>query len=88
MNHSMVAKITTNGQISLPAPVRRRWKAAQVVLEDLGDRMIVRPLPDDPIAAACGSLPEEVRRPTGPGKQSAAPVKPEKADSNEGGSHD
>ena len=52
----MVAKITTNGQISLPAPVRRRWKAAQVVLEDLGDRIVVRPLPDDPIAAACGSL--------------------------------
>lgn len=52
----MVAKVTVNGQISLPAPVRRRWKAAQVVLEDLGDRIIVRPLPDDPIAAACGSL--------------------------------
>jgi len=56
MNRSTVAKITTNGQVSLPAPVRRRWKAAQVVLEDLGDRIIVRPLPDDPIAAACGSL--------------------------------
>ncbi len=63
MNRFTVAKITANGQVSLPAPVRRRWKAAQAVLEDLGDGIIVRPLPDDPIAAACGSLNR--RGPTG-----------------------
>jgi len=40
----------------LPALVRKRWGAAQVVIEDEGDRLVVRPLPDDPIAAACGSL--------------------------------
>jgi hypothetical protein len=27
-----------------------------VVVEDLGDRVVVRPLPDDPIAAARGAL--------------------------------
>jgi len=52
----MIAKVTTSGQVSLPAPVRRRWGVAQVVIEDEGDRVVVRPLPDEPIAAACGSL--------------------------------
>lgn len=51
-----IAKVTTSGQISLPAPVRKRWGAAQVIVEDEGDRVVVRPLPEDPIAAACGSL--------------------------------
>jgi AbrB family looped-hinge helix DNA binding protein len=56
MDHMNIAKVTTSGQISLPAPVRRRWGTSQVVIEDQGDRVVVRPLPDDPIAAACGSL--------------------------------
>lgn len=56
MRHTMIAKVTTSGQVSLPAPVRKRWGTAQVVIEDEGDRLVVRPLPDDPIAAACGSL--------------------------------
>lgn len=49
-------KITAGGQISLPAAVRRRWATSTVGIEDLGDRVIVRPLPDDPIAAARGAL--------------------------------
>jgi bifunctional DNA-binding transcriptional regulator/antitoxin component of YhaV-PrlF toxin-antitoxin module len=49
-------KITAGGQISLPAAIRKRWGARTVALEDLGDRVIVRPLPDDPIAAARGAL--------------------------------
>ena len=66
MERTTIAKITTSGQVSLPAPVRKRWGAAQVVIEDHGDCVVVRPLPDDPIAAACGSLrggsrPELVR---------------------------
>ena len=44
------------GQISLPAAVRHRWRTKTVAIEDLGDRVIVRPLPDDPIAAARGAL--------------------------------
>ena len=55
MERTMIAKVTTSGQVSLPAPVRKRWGTAQVVIEDEGDRVVVRPLPDDPIAAACGS---------------------------------
>jgi bifunctional DNA-binding transcriptional regulator/antitoxin component of YhaV-PrlF toxin-antitoxin module len=56
MERTTIAKVTTSGQVSLPAPVRKRWKTTQVVIEDEGDRVVVRPLPDDPIAAACGSL--------------------------------
>lgn len=56
MEHTTIAKVTTSGQVSLPAPVRKRWGVAQVIIEDEGDRVVVRPLPDDPIAAACGSL--------------------------------
>jgi bifunctional DNA-binding transcriptional regulator/antitoxin component of YhaV-PrlF toxin-antitoxin module len=67
MEHITIAKVTTSGQVSLPAPVRKRWGTAQVLIEDEGDWVVVRPLPDDPIAAACGSLqrcggpPEEIR---------------------------
>jgi bifunctional DNA-binding transcriptional regulator/antitoxin component of YhaV-PrlF toxin-antitoxin module len=49
-------KITTGGQISLPAKIRRRWGTNVVVIEDRGDVVIVRPLPGDPIAAARGAL--------------------------------
>jgi AbrB family looped-hinge helix DNA binding protein len=56
MDRTAVVKVTTSGQISLPAPVRNRWRVSRVVVEDEGDRVTVRPLPDDPIAAACGSL--------------------------------
>ena len=49
-------RITTGGQISLPARVRKRWGTRLVSVEDLGDRVVVRPLPEDPVAAARGAL--------------------------------
>jgi len=49
-------KITTGGQISLPASIRKRWGTRAVSVEDLGDHVVVRPLPDDPVAAARGAL--------------------------------
>jgi hypothetical protein len=42
--------------VSLPAPIRRRWATDALVIEDLGDRVVLRPIPADPIAAAKGSL--------------------------------
>jgi bifunctional DNA-binding transcriptional regulator/antitoxin component of YhaV-PrlF toxin-antitoxin module len=56
MDRTTIAKVTTSGQVSLPAPVRKRWGTVKVLIEDGGDRVIVRPLPDDPIGGACGSL--------------------------------
>jgi bifunctional DNA-binding transcriptional regulator/antitoxin component of YhaV-PrlF toxin-antitoxin module len=49
-------RVTTAGQLSLPADVRRRWATSTVVLEDEGEYLIVRPVPDDAIAAARGAF--------------------------------
>ncbi len=48
--------ISRGGQISVPADVRRRWQTSRVAIEDRGDSIVVRPIPDDPIGAALGSL--------------------------------
>jgi len=44
-----VMKVSTNGQVSIPARARARWNADQVVVVDLGDRVVLRPLPTDPV---------------------------------------
>ena len=49
-------KITGAGQVSIPAEVRHRWGTSTVAIEDEGDRIVLRPVPDDPIAALRGSL--------------------------------
>jgi bifunctional DNA-binding transcriptional regulator/antitoxin component of YhaV-PrlF toxin-antitoxin module len=62
------AKVTRNGQISLPATMRRRWNAASVLVIDRGDYAIVRPVPDDVVGTLRGShagpgpTSEETRR--------------------------
>ena len=52
-------KVSKGGQISLPAPIRHRWGTSTVVLDDQGDHLVIRPAPDDPIAAAEGALAAE-----------------------------
>jgi bifunctional DNA-binding transcriptional regulator/antitoxin component of YhaV-PrlF toxin-antitoxin module len=52
-------RITKGGQISIPAVIRHRWATSTVALEDQGDRIVLTPAPDDPIAAAEGALAEE-----------------------------
>jgi AbrB family looped-hinge helix DNA binding protein len=54
------AKVTRGGQISIPATIRRRWGTSRLTLEDLGDRVVLKPAPDDPIAAARGALAGEL----------------------------
>jgi AbrB family looped-hinge helix DNA binding protein len=49
-------KVTRGGQISIPSTIRRRWGTSTLTLEDLGDRIVLSPAPDDPIAAARGAL--------------------------------
>ena len=49
-------RISKGGQVSVPADVRRRWQTDQLAIEDLGDRLILRPIPADPVSAARGSL--------------------------------
>jgi bifunctional DNA-binding transcriptional regulator/antitoxin component of YhaV-PrlF toxin-antitoxin module len=48
--------ISKGGQISVPAEIRRRWGAAELLIEDRGDAVVLRPMPDDPIAGARGAL--------------------------------
>jgi len=49
MTTNYVMKVSSNGQVSIPAEARARWNAEQVVVVDLGDRVVMRPLPDDPV---------------------------------------
>lgn len=49
MTTNYVMKVSSNGQVSIPAEARACWNADQVVVVDLGDRVVLRPLPSEPI---------------------------------------
>ena len=49
-----VMTVSQNGQVSIPADTRARWKARQVIVVDLGDRVVMRPLGDDMVGALEG----------------------------------
>ena len=57
MQSGIPAKVTSSGQISLPAAMRRRWGAGRVLVVDRGDYAIVHPLPDDIVGSLRGSVP-------------------------------
>ena len=50
------ARISRGGQVSIPAEVRHRWSTSRVALEDLGDRLVTHPAPDDPITGLRGAF--------------------------------
>ena len=54
MSNSYVMKISSNGQVSIPAKARARWGTRKVLVVDLVDRVVMRPLPDDPLSALRG----------------------------------
>lgn len=41
--------VSRNGQVSIPAGARARWNTHQVIVVDLGDRVVMRPLPEQPV---------------------------------------
>jgi bifunctional DNA-binding transcriptional regulator/antitoxin component of YhaV-PrlF toxin-antitoxin module len=49
-----VMTISRNGQVSIPAATRSRWRARRVIVVDLGDRVVMRPLVDDPVGELKG----------------------------------
>jgi AbrB family looped-hinge helix DNA binding protein len=49
-------RITKVGQVSIPAEVRERWGASNVLIVDEGERIILRPVPENPIEAIRGIL--------------------------------
>lgn len=38
--------ISRNGQVSVPAETRARWHTRKVLVVDLGDRVVMRPAPE------------------------------------------
>ena len=54
MTSSNVMKVTSNGQVSISAAARNRWHTDRVVVVDLGDRVVMRPVGDDPIGVLSG----------------------------------
>ena len=61
MAMSYVMKVSRNGQVSIPAEARTRWGVERVVVVDLGDRVVLRPLsaggPDDLVGKYAGTGP-------------------------------
>jgi len=49
------AKVTRNGQVSLPAHLRHRWASGTVLIIDRGDYAIVRPIPAEPLTRLRGA---------------------------------
>ena len=60
MGSTSIMKVTRNGQVSIPAAVRSRWGVDRVIVVDLGDRVVMRPIPDDPIGALRGKYRERL----------------------------
>lgn len=54
-----MVRITSGGQISVPAEVRHRWNTSRVRLDDQGDRLVVEPAPEDPVRALRGAFADE-----------------------------
>lgn len=53
-------KVTTAGQVSVPAEVRRRWATTRVRITDEGDRLIIEPEPENPFFDLIGILAGKV----------------------------
>ena len=54
MTSSYLLTVSSNGQLSIPTETRARWNIDYVVVEDLGDRVVIRPLPSSPLNAVQG----------------------------------
>jgi bifunctional DNA-binding transcriptional regulator/antitoxin component of YhaV-PrlF toxin-antitoxin module len=58
MSASYVMRMSSNGQVSIPAAARERWHADRLLVVDLGDHVVLRPVSGDPI----GQLRARYRR--------------------------
>jgi AbrB family looped-hinge helix DNA binding protein len=53
-NNQHVMTVSRNGQVSIPASARARWNTRRVIVVDLGDRVVMRPEPSEPISELKG----------------------------------
>ena len=51
-----ITRISQGGQVQIPAEIRHRWGTREVIIDDGGSFVRIRPVPDDPIEAVAGSL--------------------------------
>lgn len=51
-----IVTLTRGGQVSIPAEYRRNWTSTRVMVEATERGLLLRPIPEDPIGAAMGSL--------------------------------
>jgi AbrB family looped-hinge helix DNA binding protein len=51
---SLLVNISDRGQISIPSEIRHKWQVRRLLLIYEGDRIVLRPVPDDPIGAVTG----------------------------------
>lgn len=49
MASDRIMTISRNGQVSIPADARARWNTRQVIVVDLGDRVVLRPAAPFPV---------------------------------------
>jgi bifunctional DNA-binding transcriptional regulator/antitoxin component of YhaV-PrlF toxin-antitoxin module len=46
---SRVMTVSRNGQVSIPAEAGSRWNTRHVIVVDIGDRVVMRPVSDQPV---------------------------------------
>ena len=56
---SHVMTVTRNGQVSIPAETRARWNTRQVLVVDLGDRVVMRPVGPEPVRELRGKYAKQ-----------------------------
>lgn len=49
-----IMKLSRNGQVSIPAEIRRRWNVDRVLVIDMDEYVIVRPMPDNVLESLRG----------------------------------
>ena len=47
--NTYIMTLSRNGQVSIPADARARWDTRQVLVVDLGDRVVMRPISEQPL---------------------------------------
>ena len=66
-----VMKVTANGQISIPAEVRRRWHTDRVIVIDTSDGLVVRPFDPDHVRSLRGKYRQWVTETTEEARRAA-----------------
>lgn len=56
-----IVTLTRGGQVSIPAEFRRDWTSNQVMVQETERGLLLRPVPEDPLALVRGYLADKVR---------------------------